>query len=250
MTLSVVAETADATLLVRPLRSIADIEAIEVTPLDERLGVVDFCRRIDLALSARAPEDDALLYVPDGDVEREAERISFRTLQANIRCTASLLRTNGIQRGDVVAVLLPNVPQIYWAILGAMSSGIVFPPNWMMESRGLLHLLQQADVKAIIALGPTPGFKIWEALSSIAGELSAGLPMWSVAGPGATVLADSDLDLAIAREPDRPAWPEPVSGDTIGAYVHRLRRRPRSRAPDLATLKKWQSPDPRRRLRS
>jgi fatty-acyl-CoA synthase len=220
MTLSVVAETADAALLVRPLRSIADIEAIEATPLDVRLGVVDFYRRIDLALSARAPEDDALLYVPDGDVEREAERISFRTLQANIRRTASLLRANNIQRGDVVAVLLPNVPQIYWAILGAMSSGIVFPPNWMMEPRGLLHLLQRANVKAIIALGPTPGFKIWEALGSIAGELPAGLPMWSVAGPGATVLADSDLDLAIARERYRPAWPEPVSGDTIGAYVH------------------------------
>jgi fatty-acyl-CoA synthase len=220
MTLSVIPATAEAALLARPLRSIADIEVIEATPLEERIGVVDFSRRVDLALAARAPDDDALLYVPDGDAEREAERVSFRTLQANIRRTASLLHANGIRRGDVVAVLLPNVPQIYWAILGALSTGIVFPPNWMMEPRGLLHLLRRADVKAIITLGPTPGFKIWETLSSIAGELPAGLRIWSVAGPDGTALADSDLDLVIAREPDRSACPEPVSGHTIGAYVH------------------------------
>jgi fatty-acyl-CoA synthase len=220
MTLSVVPETADAALLAHPPRSIADIEAIEATQLDQRLAVVDFCCRIDLALAARAPDDDALLYVPDGDVEREAERISFRALQANIRRTASLLRANGIHRRDVVAVLLPNVPQIYWAILGAMSAGIAFPPNWMMEPRGLLHLLQCSNVKAIFALGPTPGFKIWETLSSIADALPVGLRVWSVAGPGGTVLADNDLDLAIAREPRRAAGPDAVSGNTIGAYVH------------------------------
>jgi fatty-acyl-CoA synthase len=220
MTLSVIPATAEAALLARPLRSIADIEVIEATPLEERIGVVDFSRRVDLALAARAPDDDALLYVPDGDVEREAERVSFRRLQANIRRTASLLHANGIRREDVVAVLLPNVPQIYWAILGALSTGIVFPPNWMIEPRGLLHLLRRADVKAIITLGPTPGFKIWEPLSSIAGELPAGLRIWSVAGPDGTVLADSDLDLAIARESDRSACPEPVSGHAIGAYVH------------------------------
>src|SRR5438105_5115147 len=220
MTLSVIPATAEAALLARPLRSIADVEVIEATPLEERIGVVDFSRRVDLALAARAPDDDALLYVPDGDVEREAERVSFRALQANIRRTASLLHANGIRRGDVVAVLLPNVPQIYGTILGALSTGIVFPPNWMMEPRGLLHLLRRADVKAIITLGPTPGFKIWETLSSIAGELLAGLRIWSVAGPDGTVLADSDLDLVIAREPDRSACPEPASGHTIGAYVH------------------------------
>ena len=63
--------------------------------------------------------------------------------------------------GDAVAVLLPNVPQIYWAILGAMSSGIVFPPNWMMEPRGLLHLLQRANVKATRNAGVMIAAPIW-----------------------------------------------------------------------------------------
>ena len=68
-------------------------------------------------------------------MEREAERVSYRALQANIRRTASLLHANGIRRGDVVAVLLPNVPQIYWAILGALSTGIAARRSRRISSR-------------------------------------------------------------------------------------------------------------------
>jgi hypothetical protein len=41
---AVIAETADATLLSRPLRSLADIEAIESVPLAERLRIDNFCK--------------------------------------------------------------------------------------------------------------------------------------------------------------------------------------------------------------
>ena len=70
--LRVIAETADADLLARPLRSLADIEAIERTPLERRLGVADFSRRVELALATRDPDATAIFYVPDGDVERDA----------------------------------------------------------------------------------------------------------------------------------------------------------------------------------
>jgi hypothetical protein len=38
----------------------------------------------------------------------------------------------------------------------------------------------------------------------------------TVAGPGGTVLADSDLNLAIAREPYLPACPEPIEEPLLG----------------------------------
>jgi fatty-acyl-CoA synthase len=125
----VLSVTADPALLDRPLRSIADVEAIERTPLDERLGIVDFSQRISLALAARNLDDDAIIYVPDGDVDRAAQRVSFRELRRRIDRTAALLRAHGIGRTDVVAVLLPAVPQSFWSILGAMRVGIVFPVN-------------------------------------------------------------------------------------------------------------------------
>jgi fatty-acyl-CoA synthase len=215
----VVPQTADAALLDEKLRSLADVETIERTPLEERLTIVDFTRRIELALAARAAGDVAITYVPDGDVDRTPERVSCAALRANIRLTAALLRAHNIGRNDVVAILLPAVPAIYWSILGAMSCGIPFPVNWMLESEHVLHLLKEANTKAVIALGPTPGFRIWESLQLIARELP-NVPIWSVAGPAGTILPESDLATHLARLPDGASPPNDIKDNSIAAYLH------------------------------
>ena len=215
----VVPQTADATLLDQQLRSLADVEMIERTPLDERLTIVDFTRRVELALAAHAAGDVAITYVADGDIDRTPERVTFTSLRENIRRTAALLGAHGIGRNDVVAILMPAVPAIYWSILGAMSRGIPFPVNWMLESELLLRLLQEANTKAVIALGPTPGFGIWESLQSIARALP-GVPIWSVAGPGGTILPQSDLAAHLAPLPSEARPPEDITGDSIAVYLH------------------------------
>jgi fatty-acyl-CoA synthase len=119
----------DTALLSRPLRCLADIEEIERVLLQERLRIDNFSRRVALAIDARRPDDVAIHYVPDGNIDRVTERVSFSELKRNIADTAALLRNHGIGRGDVVAVLMPAVPSIYWSILGAMAAAIVFPVN-------------------------------------------------------------------------------------------------------------------------
>jgi fatty-acyl-CoA synthase len=206
-------------MLSLPLRSNSDIEAIERVPLSDRLTVTDFCKRIDFAIAARDPDDTAIHFVFDGDVDRAAEQVTFRDLRRNIDSTAALLRAHGIGRTDVVAVLMPALPSIYWSLLGAMSAGIVFPINWMMESGQILQLLKESNSKAVIALGPAPEFRIWETLMSIASKLPSSVPIWSVAGPGGSPLADSDLN---ARLPSYSmiSGENTISGDDIAAYLH------------------------------
>ncbi|MGB7603256.1 MAG: AMP-binding protein, partial [Candidatus Sulfotelmatobacter sp.] len=82
---------------------------------------------------------------------------------------------------------------------------------------------QQADAKALIALGPTPGFKIWESVLSIREHLRPGLPIWSVAAPGAEPLAEFDFDRHLERMEKaascasaRPS----VHAEEVAAYVH------------------------------
>ena len=215
----VVPQTADSALLDGKLRSLADVEMIERTPLEERLTVVDFTRRVELALAAHAADEVAITYFAVGDVDRNPECVTFTTLRKNIRRTAALLGDHGIGRNDVVAILMPAVPAIYWSILGAMSRGIPFPVNWMLESELLLRLLQEANTKAVIALGPTPGFGIWESLQSIARALP-GVPIWSVAGPGGTILPQSDLAAHLAPLPGEARPPEDITGDSIAVYLH------------------------------
>lgn len=214
-------ETADQALLDRPLRSIADVEEIERTLLDERLKITDFSRRVELALAARNPDDTAIFYVADGEVTSIAEEVSFRKLRSNIYQTSALLRSCANGQANVTAILLPAVPSIYWSILGAMSAGIAFPINWMFEPSHLLQLLREAKVTTVIALGPTPGFRIWESLISIADDLPPGTRIWSVVGPGGKALLESDLDVQIAHEADKAVGVADAKlGDDIAAYVH------------------------------
>jgi fatty-acyl-CoA synthase len=216
----VVPETADAQLLDRRLTSIADVEAIERISLDQRLPVVAFTQRIAFALAARDPGDVAIFYVPDGNVHSVAEQVTFAMLRDNIDRTAALLRAHGIGRNDVVAILMPAVPALYWSILGAMSCGIPFPVNWMLGPQHVLHLLKEANAKAVIALGPTPGFQIWESLRSIVADLPPDMPIWSVQGPGGAVLAHSDLHRQIGEQVSVADDPNSIAGDDIAAYIH------------------------------
>jgi len=101
-----------------------------------------------------------------------------------------------------------------------MAAGIAFPINWMLEPRHVLHLLKEANAKAVIALGPTPGFKIWESLKTIAGDLAPGTPIWSVAGPEGEVLRDTDLDAHINGRTGEPETFRTRTGDDIAIYLH------------------------------
>jgi len=222
--MTVVPGTADAELLARPLRDISDIERIERVPLENRLPIVDFYQRIALALAAREGDDTAIHFIEDGDVDGIVHETSFATLRRNIDRVASLLRSRHINHPDVVAILLPTMPAVYWTIIGAMVQAVPFPLNWMLEPQYLLDLLTEAKVKAIIALAPTPGFKIWESVMSIRDQLPSSLPVWSVTAAGSKVLPEFDLDLQLAGQDQAtlasPGPPPAHDGSHVAAYVH------------------------------
>lgn len=222
--ITIVPGTADADLLARPLRDLSDIERIESVPLDHRLSIVDFYQRIALALAARNRDDTAIHFIPDGDIDGIVHETSFAALRRNIQRVASLLGSRLIRHPDVVAIVLPTMPAAYWTIIGTMAQAVPFPVNWMLEPQYLLGLLTDANVKAIIALGPTRGFKIWESVMSIKDQLPAGVPVWSVTAPGSKVLPEFDLDLQLLAQEraavDSVGAATARDGADVAAYVH------------------------------
>lgn len=219
----VVTQTADAELLEAPLRTAADVTAIERVPLQERLRVVDFYDRLRLALQARESAEAAISFIPDGSVHGPVEETSFGALLRKTELTAALLRGRGIGHGDVVAIVMPTMPAAYWAIMGAMAEAIPFPVNWMLEPGPLLELLQRADAKAVIALGPTPGFRIWESLRAIRSGLRRDVAIWSVAGSAGEMLTESDFDRNLEQLGSSgpvPATRPPARAEEVAAYVH------------------------------
>jgi fatty-acyl-CoA synthase len=204
-----------------PFGSMKDVIELERVPLRDRLACTNFADRLRSALTARSGSDTAVYYIEDGNIDRNPERFSFSELLERIDRTSALLRSHGIGKDDVVAVLLPAVPQLFWSVIAAMSTGIVFPMNWMLEPKHLLHLISESRAKAIIALGPTPNYSIWEAVSSFANELRSGTMVWSVPGPGGRVLPVSDLDTNSSMETERSVEAASVvTSDKIAAYLH------------------------------
>src|SRR5260221_9068367 len=116
------------------------------------------------------------------------------------------------------------MPAAYWTIIGTMAQAVPFPLNWMLEPQYLLGLLTQANAKAIIALGPSPGFNIWESIMSIKDRLPEGLPIWSVTVPGTEVLREFDLDLQLLGHTEAGLGfvcaATARKGTHIPAYVH------------------------------
>jgi len=77
----------------------------------------------------------------------------------------------GIEKNDVVSVILPNLPQSYFAIWGAEAAGIVNPINPMLEPEVMVDIMNAAGAKVLVTLAYFPTTDIWHKVASIADQV-------------------------------------------------------------------------------
>ena len=82
--------------------------------------------------------------------------------------TANMFRSLGVGRQDVIAFVMPNLPESHWVIWGGEAAGIVFAINPLLETPLILELLLAAKAKWLVTIGPTPGSDIWQKVSAVA----------------------------------------------------------------------------------
>ena len=202
-----------------PLRTLRDVEQMERTPLDARIfswslndWVAHGC--------ARDPDKIAIRYIADADPDGTPVAVSYRALQAQANQVANLFHRLGIGADDAVLFLLPTMPELYVVMLASVAAGIACSINWMLKGEQLAELIRSTKAKVIVALGPTPGFEIFENLSAIRDQIPTSVHTLTVAGPGGARQPDSDLMTLAAREPDQLAFTRTIAPDDIAAYIH------------------------------
>ncbi len=203
-----------------PLRDLADIEALESIPLEERIDSwnANVWVRRGLALE---PEKIALQYFAVADPGAQPEEVSYAALRRQVIEAANLFHARGVGARDAVIYLLPTLPQLYVTLLAGLEAGIVCGLNWMLKPPQILELIRSAGAKAVVALGPTPGYEIWENLQSIRAELDPAVALFSVPGPGGRLLEESDFERALSAHPgDALTFERRVGPGDIAAYVH------------------------------
>jgi fatty-acyl-CoA synthase len=203
-----------------PVRSLADIEALERVPLDERIDSWNANVWVRRGLSLDSSKT-ALQYFVTADPTSTPEEVTYAILKRKVVQAANLFYKSGVRPDDAVIYLVPTVPQLYITLLAGMEAGIVCGLNWMLKPPQILELLRGSRAKAVVALGPTPGYEIWENLQSVRAPLDPSVKIFSVPGPGGIRLEDSDFETLIAQEPgDRLIFDRRIGRPDVAAYVH------------------------------
>jgi fatty-acyl-CoA synthase len=80
-----------------------------------------------------------------------ARRYTYAQFHARCRRLASALARRGIGRGDTVAVMAPNVPELLEAHYGVPMTGAVLNPlNYRLDGRSLAFILEHGEARLLI----------------------------------------------------------------------------------------------------
>ncbi len=203
-----------------PLRNLADVEAVERVPLDERMlswDVNDWVRR-GLTLD---PSKVALEYFEKADPTSTPQRITFAALHGQVTQAANLFHSLGVAKDDAVICITQTLPLLYVTVLGGIATGVACCLNWMLKPPQILELIRASKAKVVVVQGPTPGFEIWENFSAIAGELGPSVHVLTVPGPGGARIESSDFERQMATQPaDRLLFERKAAPDDLAAYIH------------------------------
>jgi fatty-acyl-CoA synthase len=162
-----------------PLRTLQDVEELERVPLDQRVFSWDLNDWIARGCMLD-PDKIAIRYIADGNPDAEPTLLRYRELQSRAIQAANLFHALGVSADDVVMYVLPTLPQLYVAMLGAVGAGIACGVNWMLKPELLAELVRATRPKAIVTLGPTPGYEISENLQAIGAEISPAVRILTV----------------------------------------------------------------------
>lgn len=146
--------------------SLADVRAIESVPLDERDLPPSTYALLERG-TALSPDGDALVFFLEATRFRKAVRWSYRRFLGEVNRAANLFRGLGIGEDDVVSLLLPNLPETWFALLGAEAAGIVNPINPLLEPAAIADIMNAARAKVLVTLAPFPKTDIWQKVEAV-----------------------------------------------------------------------------------
>jgi len=193
------------------IRTLADIEAIESVPIDERLAGLDSTYDVIARSAGRWPDSVALAYVPDGDATAVAVEVTYCDLLRKVTQAANVFHALGVGPDDVVSYVLPNLLETHFAIWGGQAAGIVNAVNPLLEPGHIAHILNAVESKVLVTAGPTLGEALWRKIDAVRRQVPS-LRAVLVVGEDQPLADDV---LPFGRELDRQPADRLVSGRRI-----------------------------------
>jgi fatty-acyl-CoA synthase len=198
----------------------ADVRAFEEIPYADRIAAQSTYDAIKLG-AAKNPHAPAIQFLANADPADAPVVISHRDFIARVTQAANMFHALGVGGSDVVSFLLPLLPEAFITLFGAEAAGIANPVNPLLEPHQIAEILEAAQTKIIVALGPLPGTDIWEKVEQVRGKLKHLKAIVQVHGPGdPTKKIYSFSDFMKEQPPDRLVSNRRISGEDTAAYFH------------------------------
>ena len=125
-----------------PVADIRDVLDIERVPLSAREIPATTYEMLKTG-AALAPDSPALSFFAEAQHFKKATVWTHRELFRRITQAANLFRRLGVERGDVVAFVLPNLPETHLTIWGGEAAGIAFAISPLQDTEQIAALLAQ-----------------------------------------------------------------------------------------------------------
>ncbi|MFO1116697.1 MAG: acyl-CoA synthetase [Beijerinckiaceae bacterium] len=198
----------------------ADVAAFEKTPYAERIAAASTYDAIRIGASVD-PNAPAIQFIANASPDDTPIVITHGQFVARVTQTANALHELGVGPNDVVSFMLPLIPQAFFTLFGAEAAGICNPVNPLLEPHQIAEILEAANTKVLVALGPTPGADIWEKVQKVRGHLKNLKAILVVGGQADEANGIYSFDALVAKQPhDRLVSGRKISGDDIAAYFH------------------------------
>ncbi len=206
------------------LATAADVAAIETIPLEQRLEAASTYEALQIG-ARHNPSAPAIQFLTRCEPDEQPLVISHAQFLGRVTQSANLFHSLGVGPNDVVSLLLPLIPQSFYALFGAEAAGIANPVNPLLEPHQLAEILNAAQTKVLVAFGPAAGSDIWDKVMrirhlvpSLMAIVVAGGDSVDTATGGAPVIS---FDAVIDSFPaDRLTSGRQIGRHDIAAYFH------------------------------
>lgn len=198
----------------------ADVRAFEQTAYRDRIAAASTYDAIKLGAS-RNPDAPAIQFLANADPADQPLVISHRDFLARVTQAANMFHALGVGAGDVVSLMLPLLPEAFVTLFGAEAAGIVNPVNPLLEAHQIEEILEAAQTKVLVTLGPMPGTDIWQKVQQVRGRLKHLKAIVVVHGPADPANGVHSFDELMKDQPsDRLVSGRPISAHDVAAYFH------------------------------
>ena len=179
-----------------------------------------FCHAAD-----EYPSDIAIVEHVTATRDEVATQLTFTSLAQKINQTANLYKSFGVERTDVISILLPNMSETHLSIWASQSVGIANPINYLLQVEHIVEILNEVKSKVLVtvSLDETTelGKKVHEIIQRVPSLEQILLVDGSVTEINNLTITVTDFNSAIATQSsDRLVQSSQPKGDDIAMYFH------------------------------